>query len=232
MHDRAADQQPAREGSAMNGINYTVTQYADRNEWLAARHGIGASEIGSVFGYGFKSRRELWREKTGRSMPKDLSENDRVRFGNEAEDALRGLFRVMHPEYELSFQPFTIYRPTGEYDFLFYTPDGELAERETGRRGLYESKTALCLSRRDWDKWDQKIPDGYLCQISQGMFCGNFDFAVLFALLRDHDGDASLRAYHVERDGVSWMIDAILLEGKRFWQDVQTGTIPPAILSL
>lgn len=216
----------------MSRTDYTVTQYPNREAWLAARHGIGASEIGSVIGHGFKTRTELWKEKCGLSRPKDLAGSGRVQFGNEAEDPLRSLFRVMHPEYELSFRPFTIFRPKGEYGFLFYTPDGELVERDTGRRGLYESKTATCLSRMDWEKWDHQIPTGYLCQISQGMYCGDFDFAVLFALLLNHEGDASVRAYLIERADIAWMIDTILLEGKKFWRDVQTGTVPSAILSL
>lgn len=215
-----------------NPIEFDTQIYPGREEWLAARHGIGASEIGCVFGCGFQTRTELWRVKSGLSKPKDLSGNDRVKFGNKAEDALRSLFRVMHPEYKLKFRPYTIYRPVGEYNFLFYTPDGELKEIETGKRGLYESKTATCIGRKDWEKWANKIPDSYLYQISQGMFCGNFEFAVVFALLLNADGDGSIRAYRIERDWVEPIIENIKAEGKSFWGDVKSGTVPPVKFSI
>ena len=210
-----------------NPIELDTQIYPGREEWLAARHGIGASEIGCVFGCGFQTRTELWKLKSGQSRTKDLSGSERVEFGNKAEDALRRLFRVMHPEYDLSFQPFTIYRPRGEYSFLFCTPDGELTERETGKRGLYESKTALCLGRKDWEKWEKKLPDRYLYQVSQGMYCGNFEFAVLFALLRDAEGDGSIRAYRIEREWAEPVIENIQAEGKAFWEDVKSGRVPP-----
>lgn len=213
-------------------IQYTRTSYANREEWLSARHGIGASEIGAAIGCGFKTRNELWKEKTGVKKPKDLSDNERVKFGNDSEDSLRGLFRVMQPDYELSFDPFTIYRPVGEYDFLFYTPDGELIERSTGRRGLYESKTAFCISRRDWEKWESRVPENYLYQISQGAFCGNFEFAVVFALLIDQERDGVLRAYHIERDALEGRIEIVKKEGKAFWRDVTSRNVPPVKLTL
>lgn len=203
-----------------------VNTYKNRDEWMEHRTGIGASEIGSVLGVGFKSPIELWREKIDPSHRKDISEIARVQFGNDAEEPLRAMFRVMHPEYELLFKPYMIMRQEGEYDFLFDTPDGLLIERATGRRGLYESKTSTCLSRNDWEKWNGKVPDGYFAQVCQGMFCGNLEFAVIWALLLNKDGDGELRAYLFERADCIWRIDDIKREGKSFWQHVQNGTMP------
>lgn len=208
------------------------TSYPDRDAWLKGRIGIGASEIGCVLGSGFKSAIDLWKEKTGKTKPKDLSDNERVQFGNAAEDPLRALFTVMHPEYELWFTPYTILRQRGEYDFLFDTPDGWLEEKATGRRGLYESKTSTCISKADWEKWENKVPDGYFSQVCQGMFCGGFDFAVIFALLKNADCDASIRAYTFERADCEWMIERIKEEGKAFWKNVQNKTVPATKLKL
>lgn len=209
------------------------TIYKNRDEWLEARNsGIGASEIASVLGCGYSTPIQLWKEKIGAVQRKNLSDNERVKFGNDAEDALRSLFRVMHPEYTLEFEPFTVLRQEGEFGFLFDTPDGWLVENATGKRGLYESKTATLLSRSDSDRWWQKIPDNYFAQISQGIYCGDYDFAVLFALLRDRDGDAQIRAYRFEREECEWKIDEIKREGKRFWNHVLNGTMPSAPLIL
>lgn len=202
--------------------------FPDRAAWLAGRtEGIGASEIASVIGCGFKSGIQLWKEKTGMIKPKDISDDERVRFGNEAEDALRTMFRLIHPEYELSFTPYMVLRAAGSYSFLSCTPDGELVERETGKRGLYESKTATCMSKADWQKWWEKVPDAYLYQVCQGMFCGDYDFAIIWALIMDKEHDASLRMYRFEREDCFWQIEEIKQKGKAFWESVKSGTIPP-----
>ena len=65
-----------------NPIELDTQIYPGREEWLAARHGIGASEIGCVFGGGFQTRTELWKLKSGQSRTKDLSGSERVEFGN------------------------------------------------------------------------------------------------------------------------------------------------------
>lgn len=203
-------------------------KYKNRTTWLAARKsGLGASDIASVMGIGFQSPIDLWMEKRGLKDHPDLSENDRVAFGNAAEEPLRAMFRVMHPEYELDFTPYLILRQEGEYDFLSDTPDGELTEIETGKRGLYESKTATCLKKADWDEWREKVPQKYYCQICQGMFCGDYDFAVIWALLRNQDGDGELRYYRFERSDAEPDIEALKEAGAKFWKCVQDGTIPP-----
>lgn len=216
----------------MTDADVTRTKYPDRGAWLEGRQGIGASEIGSVLGVGFKSTLQLWEEKCGLAERQDIGGNERVRFGNDAEEPLRWMFRLMHPEYNLHFEPYTILRRKGEYEFLFYTPDGELYERATGRRGLYESKTATCLSRKDWDKWNGHVPDGYFCQICQGMFVGGYDFAEVFAMLLNQDGDAVLRAYHFERADCEESIRIMLPKAKIFWHHVETRTMPAQALSL
>ena len=207
------------------------TVYPNREEWLAGRgSGIGASEISSAMGRGYKTPLQLWRIKIGTEQSEDISGLERVKFGNDAEEPLRALYSVMHPEHELDFTPYTVFRQEGDYKFLFDTPDGWLTERGTGRRGLYESKTATLLSKADYEKWNEKVPDNYFLQICQGMFCGDFDFAVIFALLRNKDGDAIVRAYNFERTDCEWQIEEIKREGKRFWQHVLDGTMPPAPL--
>lgn len=203
-------------------------KYKNRTTWLNARKsGLGASDAASVMGIGFQSPIDLWMEKRGLKEHPDLSENDRVAFGNAAEEPLRAMFRVMHPEYELDFTPYLILRQEGEYDFLSDTPDGELTEIETGKRGLYESKTATCLKKADWDEWREKVPQKYYCQICQGMFCGDYDFAVIWALLRNQDGDGELRYYRFERADAEPDIEALKEAGEKFWRCVQDGTIPP-----
>lgn len=206
------------------------TRYKDREEWLQHREGIGASEAGAVCGAGFKTPLRLWQEKTGLAKPDDLADNERVQFGNAIEEPMRGMFRVMRPEYELEFEPYTVLRRDDRHTFLFYTPDGWLTERATGRKGLYECKSATCLSAADWAKWNGKIPDGYYCQLLHGMYVGDYAFAVLFAILRNREGDGELRAYSFERreaeEDIRWLVG----KEEAFWRCVERGVMPPVTL--
>lgn len=211
---------------------YTAEHYTSREEWLEHRIGIGASEIGSVMGCGFMSTLDLWKLKTGMTKKKDLSDNERVQFGNNAEDGLRALFSAIYPEYILSFEPYTILRQEGEYSYLFDTPDGLLIERGTGRRGLYESKTTTVMSKADWAKWDERVPEGYFCQICQGMFCGDLDFAVIFVLMMKADKDAEIRMYKFERKECEWKIEQIKRSAHAFWDSVQNKRMPTLSISL
>lgn len=211
----------------------TRTQYANRKEWLQARkNGLGASDVSAALGIStFKSQIELWKEKTGKILQPEES-NNRISFGNAAEDPLRSMFRLIHPEYSLTFAPFTILRPEGEFEFLSCTPDGELVENSTGRKGLYESKTSFCLGKRDWEKWNGKIPDLYYCQICAAVFVGDFEFAVCWALLMNTENDAELRMYKFERESMKEDIAFVVGGAKEFWGYVQKNEMPPIKLNL
>lgn len=208
------------------------TSYRDREEWLSHRDGIGASEAGAVCGCGFKTPVQLWREKFRIDAAPDLSGNPRVQFGNDVEEPMRALFRVMHPEYRLDFTPFTVLRREDHHQFMFYTPDGWLEENESGRRGLWECKSATCLSANDWAKWKDQVPPGYFCQVLHGMAVGDFEYAVLFAILLNKDGDAEIRAYHFERSDYAEDIEWLIREETTFWGYVQRGEMPPQRLIL
>ena len=65
-------------------------------EWLKARlKGIGGSEAAAIIGKSpWCSNVELWRRKTGRASAPDISDNDAVKFGHDAEPLIRGLFAL------------------------------------------------------------------------------------------------------------------------------------------
>lgn len=206
----------------------TWTTYGSREEWLSFRDGIGASDSGAICGFGFKTRMELWEEKTGIRIPKDIGDDERVSFGNAVEEPMRALYRVMYPQYTLDFTPYTVLRRDDHHQFMFYTPDGWLTEKETGRHGLWECKSATCTSGKDWEKWRDQVPQGYFCQVLHGMFVGGFEFADLFAILLNQDRDATIRRYHFERAEHEADISWLLSQEEEFWMSVQTGKRPGA----
>ena len=69
-------------------------------QWLAWRKtGITATESAVIAGLSpWQTPWRLWAEKTGRTMPADLSGNPLVRYGQEHEDDARALFERRHGE--------------------------------------------------------------------------------------------------------------------------------------
>lgn len=203
-----------------------------REDWLKSRENhIGASEAGAILGVGFISRIDLWKIKTGRAKPKDLSENEAVSYGNRAEDPLRQLFMAKHQELTLTYRPYDYLYQT-ERPWLRATLDGELTETATGDRGILEIKTTSCQSRADWAKWRDRVPDGYLCQLSHQFLATGFDFAYLFAELMGADGSSSLREYLFLRNYMQENMEYLLQEEEKFWRCVTEDKIPPVPLRL
>ena len=203
----------------------------DRAEWLEARKdGLGASDAAALLGLSpWKTNVQLWEEKCGLVIPEDIGDKPYVRYGNDAEPLLRSFFALDHPEYRVSFTPYKIIKHQ-DLPFITCTPDGELEERETGRRGIYESKTATCLSRADWDKWRGKVPDLYYAQICEQMFTGEYDYAVVWALLVNAEGDGEIRFYKFEKTECQTDIDYIIPKLEHFWKNNVLNGVPPAAI--
>lgn len=204
--------------------------HVNREEWLSARDGhLGASEASAIMGMGFMTKMDLWKLKTGRAKPKDLTDNEAVSYGNRAENALRELFMAKHPELTLEYRPFDfIYQE--ERPWLRATLDGELTD-EDGDKGILEIKTASCLSKADWAKWRDRVPDGYLCQISHQLLATGFRFVYLQAELIGRN-ESIIREYLFLREDMEENMKYLLEEEEKFWNDVVTGKVPAASLRL
>lgn len=206
-------------------------EHSSREDWLAHRgNHIGASEAGAILGVGFMSKVDLWKLKTGRATDKDLSTNKAVAYGNRAEDALRQLFMAKHPELSLTYRPFDFIFQS-ERPWLRATLDGELTD-EDGDNGILEIKTATLLSKADWEKWNGRVPDGYLCQITHQLLASGFKYAYLFAELTGADGNSVLRTYLFLREDMESDMVYLLAEEEKFWECVTSDKIPSVPLSI
>lgn len=208
----------------------------DHEAWLQERkYGIGASDAASILGMSkWKSNQQLWEEKTGLREPEDISGKPYVQYGHDAEPYIRGLFALNHPELEVSYEsPYKIIRHD-VYKFIFCTPDGELREIQTGRKGGLEIKTTEILNPSQWDQWDGRIPDQYYCQVVWQMIATGWDFVWLTALIKYYTRDGELRMmireYPIERDEVLDDIKHTMSQGIAFWKAVETKQKPGLLL--
>lgn len=210
------------------------TDYPDRKTWLENRHKtLGASEIGIACGISrFKSISDLWEEKTGRRQAEDITENERVRYGTEAEQYLRALFALKHEkEYQVEYFPYRVYF-NEEEPYLTATLDGLITRLIDGAKGGYECKTVLVQSKRTLEEWDNRIPETYYCQVLQQMFTAGLDFVILNAELRFPDNNAEIREYLIERSNVENDIKWVVQKGHEFWWYVLNDKRPPITMTL
>ena len=208
-------------------------KFKTREEWLIGRNrqGIGGSEIAACCGLSpFMSARELWEIKTGRRTPKDLSGNAAVEQGVRLEPALRNLYAAMNPSYSIEYHQYDLLYQT-ERPWGFVTLDGEVTD-DKGRRGILEIKTATPSGKAGWEEWaNGKVKPAYYAQLLWQMLCTGYSFADLAAGLFSLNGDMTFRVYHFEREDCAEDMEWVLGQGKKFWQHVVNGTMPPTILT-
>lgn len=205
----------------------------NRDEWLRCRlKGIGGSDAGAVLGVSkYKTNVELWREKTG-IQKNTFTGNAATEYGKSAEAHIREMFLLDHPEYSSEYHE---YRMHGNeiYHFIYATLDGELTEKKTGRQGILEIKTSTIQNPKQWDEWEDRIPNIYYAQILHQLLATGFQFVDLRAYLRYYkDGElrATVRDYHIERDEVQDDITTLVQAEIRFWQCVLERREPALIL--
>ena len=216
----------------------------NHDEWLELRlKGIGGSEAAAVIGQSpWCSNVELWKRKTGRTTAPDISNNEAVQYGHDAEPLLRGLFALDYAdryktEYFSEFD--MVHHP--EHPYIFATLDGRLTELETGRKGVLEIKTTSILRSMQKEQWWQDgkpcIPQQYYIQVLHQLLATGWDFAILHAQLKYEYGSnpedirSERRTYTIERTDHQESIDYLKEKEVIFWEQyVKRDICPPQIL--
>jgi len=199
------------------------------DEWLELRNsGIGGSDIACVLGENpYKQPLELWMEKTGKAPAADLSDNQRVEWGNRLEDIVAVAY-ADKTGYKVRRRNFMF--TDAEYPFMLANIDRDVV----GEKRVLECKTAGAFAMRD--QWgdgnlydadgkmlalDDKVPAHYLLQTLWYMSIVKRDAGDLAALIGGND----FRVYSFASDQEI----AVLMRdaAKEFWALVQADTPPP-----
>lgn len=212
-----------------------MIQLKDRAEWLEARKNrIGGSDAACIVGMNpYRTNVELWKIKTGQVEAEDISDKPYVKYGSEAEQHLRELFKLDFPQYKVSYVEDNMWL-NDKYPFAHASLDGWL-EDEQGRKGILEIKTTNILQSMQKEKWKNRIPDNYYCQVLWYLGVTGFDFAILKSQLKyDYGGDIMLttKHYKIERKDVIEDIEYLFKEAKEFSEYVKNDTIPPLKLPM
>lgn len=203
-------------------------------EWLEERKkGIGGSDASAILGRNpYKTNIDLWKEKTGKKESEDISDKQYVKYGTEAEEHLRELFKLDYPQYEVKHNENTMIWDK-EYPFLFASLDGELIDKETGERGILEIKTTNILQSMQKEKWNDKIPDNYYVQVLHYLMVTGYSFVVLKAQLKyEYDKEIRLNTKHyfINRKDVEEDIKYLREKEIEFWQEYVLKDKEPALM--
>lgn len=206
---------------------------SSRDEWLKNRkNGIGGSEISAVIGQNpYMTNIELFELKTGRRQPEDISDKPCIQYGHQAEMHLRGLFRLDYPQYKVDYVDNNSWT-NSKYPWALASLDGWLTD-ENGRKGVLEIKTTEILQSMQKEKWNQRIPNNYYCQVLFYMAVVEADFAVLKCQMKsvfDNVPYLQTRHYHINREEVQEDIDYLMKKGAEFWEYVKNDIRPPLVL--
>ena len=204
-------------------------------EWLAHRvNGIGASDAAAILGLSnWKTNQELWEEKVGLKQRKEVSNPERVEYGQYAEKYLTALFKLQYADkFKMKIDKTVVYVRDG---FQFASLDGELMEIATGNRGVHEVKTVLADSSLVWEKWRDQIPYQYYVQILHQMLATGWKFAIINPEFRwvDKDGEITTKTRRIRIDAVGDVLEDMKYLDEReheFWGYVQRKERPPLVL--
>ena len=188
---------------------------------------IGGSDIGAILGLSrFRSRLEVWMEKTGKETKK--LDSLPLRFGAFAESFVASEY-ARSTSFELIHDESIYIHP--QHSFMsahvdrFVLEGGAASSTSTPTR-ILECKTANPFTSGEWGEvGSDEVPMSYLCQCIWYMAITNInkvDLAVLF-------GNRDFRIYEITRD---LELEAVILQkASLFWSDYVLKDIAPPVSS-
>lgn len=212
-------------------IKFDGTPDEINQQWLERRkHGIGGSDAAAILGLNkYATPYTVWLEKTNRTEPEDLSENEKVYWGNVLEPVIAEEFVLRHFEFKIE-EPGAMYQ-SEEYPWMLASVDRVIfeqtekikAEKVTITRwepkGILEIKTC---GERMRPEWEDGVPDYYLAQVNHYLAVTGYDYAYVAVLIAGQE----YREYKIERDeeDIQWLN----CKEMEFWNEyVEADQVPP-----
>jgi putative phage-type endonuclease len=178
-----------------SSIRLVPTRDMDRDAWLRYRlNGIGASEVGVIFGLSpYKASIQLFYEKIGehpkfdiQSLPAFLGKNQES-FIADMWEHWDGTQEGMMHNYETEnrirrCKRVNAYAHNEKYPWLFVSLDREINQYDNRGNGALELKT---IGGYEADKWESGLPPVYVLQVQTQMLVCEYSFGEI-AILKDN----------------------------------------------
>lgn len=219
--------------------NCTFSTFNNDEQWHELRSkGLGGSDIASVLDENkYKSKHQLWLEKTNRVKPQSIS-NEAIEKGKRLEPVLTDLFYKLHiheVKKTLSVKDISLSRVDKPYmranlDGAYIDTNDELC--------ILEIKTSTIQNLTMLEQWgideegNEKIPFNYYCQCLWYMLVTGATKVTLFALLDIPWGKLSrqeTRIATIKKEDVLQDMEYIEQCADVFWKTVKMDIEPPII---
>lgn len=203
-------------------ISFEGTAEWVNTQWLEARkHGIGGSDAAAILGLNnYATPYTVWLEKTGRAESADLSDNEKVYWGNVLEDVIAQEFAKRHPEFDVQ-NPNAMF-VSEDHPYMFASVDRLVYDLHNLKYNMAVLEIKTCGERRR-SYWDDGVPAYYLAQVNHYLAVTGFKTAYVAVLI----GGQEYREYKIGRDDTD--IAYLIEKEHEFWQMVETDTVPPFV---
>ncbi|GGB82155.1 endonuclease [Marinobacterium zhoushanense] len=213
---------PATSARRRHGLAHRLidTRPLDRESWLSVRQtGIGSSDAAAAVGLNpYKSRLELWMDKTGRSKMTALDEtpegNSPLYWGTVLEPIVAEHYarRTGHQVRRVNA---VLQHP--EHPWMLANLDREV--RGSDEVQVLECKTAGINGAK---LWRDGVPEYVQLQVMHQLAVTGQQAADVAVLVGGHE----MRIFRLERDEV--LIEQLIALEREFWSYVEQDTPPPA----
>lgn len=179
---------------------------------------IGGSDVAVILGLSkYKTRLQLWLEKTGRIN--STAAGEAAHWGNMLEPVVVAEWQAQNGDESIQALPCPI----------FHHPEHDWARANLDRGifvngvldGVLEIKTASVYLAKDWD--DGRVPVAYVAQVQWYMFVTNTTYAEVAVLI----GGQEYRQTRIDRNDA--IIKKLFKAASEFWQCVESNTMPAPV---
>ena len=202
--------------------NYIKEKYKTKEAWLDNR-GIGGSSASAIVNKSkWMTSLDIYNDLV-LGIKKEIQDNARMKEGRIAEDFIRKLFILEHPEFKVTPQPkniFWLFRRK-DYPLITCTPDGLFTEKTTNKKFGLEIKDVELRKRDYTEQWESgTLPIQYYIQCLHYMVTmDDLDGVCLTARLKyykrdeyfdnfvlDHTEDRNFWLYREDlKDDIEWL---------------------------
>lgn len=204
------------------GDNYSVTEYANRSDWLRGRHNyLGASDAASVLGISpWMTNVQLYENKVNPVVDEKPPTEQMLR-GIKSESHIRELYAIESGD--------DVEDGTGkmlvsiEHPFMSCTLDGACVDKN-GKPYVLEIKSVNYS--RNWA--NKNLPDHYFVQCLHQLAVTGWDKSVLVArIIMPADGDVVTRKFEILYKENIGLVEALVEKERIFWHENVMKKIPP-----
>lgn len=153
----------------------TVEEMQDRSKWLEMRKtGIGGSDASVIVGLNpWKSKFELWLDKTNQAQEVDKPDNEYIYWGNVQEELVANRFCELTGK---KVRRCGMLR-NNEHPFML----ADIDRLVVGENAILECKTTASWNSNEWE--GDNLPDAYYIQVQHYLAVGGYDKAYIACLV-------------------------------------------------